>query len=82
MFTPIAKEVKDEILEKIKKGEKVITVSQQYGISEKTIYTWLRKKAMGTVSLLQYNRLKNENHQLKQIIGVLTLELERTKKKK
>lgn len=82
MFAPIAREVKNEILEKIKKGEKVLTLSQQYGVSEKTIYTWLRKKALGTVSLLEYNRLKNENHQLKQIIGVLTLEIEKTKKKK
>lgn len=82
MFAPIAKEVKDEILEKIKRGEKVLALSQQYGISEKTIYTWLRKKALGTVSLLKYNQLKNENEQLKQIIGVLSLELSKTKKKK
>ena len=82
MFAPIAREVKNEILEKIKKGEKVLAISQQYGVSEKTIYTWLRKKALGTVSLLEYNRLKSENQQLKQIIGVLTLEIEKTKKKK
>ena len=82
MFAPIAKEVKNEILEKIKKGEKVLTLAQQYGVSEKTIYTWLRKKALGTVSLLEYNKLKSENQQLKQIIGVLTLEIEKTKKKK
>jgi hypothetical protein len=81
MFAPIAKEVKDEILEKIKKGEKVVTLSQQYGVSEKTIYTWLRVKALGTVSLLKYNQLRNENEQLKQIIGVLSLELSKTKKR-
>lgn len=82
MFAPIAKEVKNEILEKIKKGEKVIVLSKQYGVSEKTIYLWLRKKALGTVSVLKYNQLRNENEQLKQIIGVLSLELEKTKKKK
>ena len=82
MFQPIAIEVKNEILEKIKAGEKVVAVAQKYGVSEKTIYGWLRKKAMGTVSLLEYNRLRNENQQLKQIIGVLTLEIEKTKKKK
>ena len=82
MFAPIAKEVKQEILEKIKKGERVIALSGQYGVSEKTIYTWLRKKAMGTISLLKYNQLRNENEQLKQIIGVLSLELQKTKKKK
>lgn len=39
MHKAIAKEVKDEILEKIKMGEKVTIVAEQYGISEKTIYT-------------------------------------------
>jgi transposase len=82
MFNPIAVEVKQEILEKIKKGEKVADLAKQYGVSEVTIYSWLKKKAIGTVSLLEYNRLKNENAQLKQIIGVLTLEVEKTKKKK
>ena len=53
MFASIAKEVKNEILEKIKKREKVLVLSQRYGVSEKTIYTWLRKKTLGTVSLLE-----------------------------
>lgn len=81
MYSPIAKEVKDEILSKVKAGAKVADISKQYGVSEQTIYAWLKKKALGTVSVLEYNRLKNENYQLKQIIGVLTLELEKTKKK-
>lgn len=82
MFKPVNPEVKAEILEKVKAGEKVVAVATQYGVSEKTIYTWLSRKAMGTVSLLEYNRLKNENSQLKQIIGVLTFELAKSKKKK
>lgn len=82
MFNPVAVEVKNEILEKVKKGEKVVDVAKQYGVSDKTIYTWLRRKAIGTISLLEYNKLKNENNQLKQIIGVLTYELEKSKKKK
>lgn len=81
MYSPIAKEVKDEILAKIKTGAKVADISKQYGVSEQTIYTWLKRKALGTVSLLEHNKLKHENEQLKQIIGVLTLELEKTKKK-
>lgn len=79
--SPIAPEVKQEILEKIKQGAKVVAVGAQYGVSDKTIYTWLRRKAMGKVSLLEHNRLKNENQQLKQIIGVLTLEIEKAKKR-
>jgi len=82
MFKPVNPEVKAEILTKVKSGEKVAAVAAQYGVSEKTIYTWLSRKAMGTISLLEYNRLKNENSQLKQIIGVLTFELEKSKKRR
>ena len=37
------KEIKQEILEKIKLGEKVLDLAKQYGISDKTIYYWLRR---------------------------------------
>lgn len=77
----IASEVKNEILDKVKAGIPVSQLAKQYGVSDKTIYGWLKKKAMGTISVLQYNRLKRENQQLKEIIGILTLEVEKTKKK-
>lgn len=82
MFKPVATEVKEEILGKVKAGLKVPDVAKQYGLSDKTIYTWLRRKALGTISILEYNRLKNENQQLKEIVGVLTVELTKLKKKK
>lgn len=77
----IANEVKEEILAKVRAGEKVTVLAEQYGISTKTIYNWLRSKVTGAVSMVEHNKLKRENTQLKQIIGVLTLELEKTKKK-
>jgi len=77
----IAREVKAEILVKVKAGEKVADLSKQYGISEQSIYSWLKQNVTGMVSVLEHNKLKKENDQLKQIIGVLTLELEKTKKK-
>lgn len=80
-MTAIAAEVKNEILDKVKSGIPVLKLAAQYGVSDKSIYNWLKKKAIGTVSLLQHNRLKKENQQLKEIIGVLSLELEKTKKK-
>ena len=46
-----------------------------YGISDKTIYNWLGTKARGSVSLLEYNKVKKENEQLKQIIGDLTIKM-------
>jgi uncharacterized protein YjcR len=81
-MTAIAKEVKEEILEKVKKGEKVVQLAEQYGVSDRTIYAWLRGKALSSVSLLEHNKLKRENQLLKEIIGALTIEVERLKKKK
>lgn len=77
----ISQEVKAEIIVKVKSGAKVAELSKQYGVSDVTIYSWLKQKVEGTVSLLEHGKLKKENEQLKQIIGVLTLELEKTKKK-
>jgi transposase-like protein len=78
----IAKEIKDEILSKVKAGETVGSLSEKYGISTKTIYNWLRGKAIRQVSWMEHIRLKKENQQLKEIIGFLSLELEKSKKKK
>ncbi len=72
----ISKEIKDEILAKIKNdGLSVMTAASQYGIHTGTIYNWLGTKATGTVSLLEHNKLKKENDQLKQIIGDLTIKM-------
>jgi transposase-like protein len=49
----ISKEVKTEILEKVKGGAKVLEVSTQYGVSSKTIYYWLRGKADSGGSLME-----------------------------
>lgn len=78
----IAKEVKDEILGKIKAGEKVIEVCRQYGVSDKTVYAWLRSGTQQHVSFIEHNRIKRENEELKAIIGALTIEVERLKKKR
>lgn len=76
----ISKEVKEEVLAKVKAGEVVSALSSQYGISTKTIYYWLRGGVTHQVSWMEHIRLKKENQQLKEIIGVLTFELEKTKK--
>lgn len=77
----IALEVKQEILEKVKSGKPVLELASQYGVSDRTIYSWLKKKAVGTASILELNKLKRENQMLKEIVGVLTVELEKLKKK-
>ena len=81
MHKVIAKEIKDEVLAKAKAGEKVLALADQYGISSKTIYTWLRLDTKEpVVSVLQYNRLKRENEELKKLVGELTLNMSLGKK--
>ena len=79
----IPKEIKEEIIVKVQAGERVVELAQQYGISTKTIYGWLRQDTgEGVVSVLQYNKLKRENEELKRLIGELTLNLHLQKKSK
>ena len=81
MKNAIATEVKEEILGKVKAGEAVSGLARQYGISDKTIYTWIKGKTTNKVSWLEFAKLRNENKQLKEIIGVLSLEVEKSKKR-
>jgi len=79
----IPKEIKEEILAKVKAGERVVDVADQYAVSSKTIYSWLRQDTgEGVVSVLQYNKLKRENEELKRLIGELTLNMHLQKKSK
>jgi len=77
----ISNEVKNEILLSVKSGTPVSKLSEQYGISTKTIYAWLRKTIEEPVSLRELQKLRKENAALKEIIGALTIEKEMLKKK-
>lgn len=81
MFTRIPKEIREEVIAKTKAGEKVAELAKTYGISTKTIYGWLSKEVGDdSVSVLKYNRLKQENQELKRLLGEVTLELKWGKK--
>lgn len=80
MFKKVPIQTKEEILLKIKNGATVAETASQYGISSKTIYTWLKNQVRPAISIIEYNRLKRDNEELKRIIGLITLELERGKK--
>lgn len=82
MYKQISKQTKEEIILKIKNGETVAEAANQYGISQKTIYNWLRIQVKPEASIIEMNKLKRENDELKRIIGLVTLELERGKKNK
>ena len=80
MYKRVPKETREEILGKIKGGVSVTDAASQYGISSKTIYAWLTHQTRPEISVLEHNRLRKENEELKRIIGIMTLELERGKK--
>lgn len=80
MFKRVPVEIKNEILQKVKGGLSVLEAAKQYAVSTKTIYNWLSNETRPAISILEYNRLKRENEELKRIIGIVTLELERGKK--
>ena len=82
MIKKIAKKIKEEVLAKAKAEEKVSVLVDQYGISDRTIYTWLRQNTgQEVISILKYNRLKRENEELKRLIGELTLNMSLREKK-
>jgi transposase-like protein len=79
----IRPDVKAQILKRLKEdGVPVTRLAEEHGISTKTIYNWLSR---GTVnnqpSLLAYAKLKKENQMLKELVGNLTLYLDKEKKK-
>ena len=78
----ISNEIKTEIINRIKNdGVSVIQAAKDHGVSTGTIYNWLGTKAKGVVSLLQHNKLKKENEELKRLIGEITLRLSGEQKK-
>lgn len=78
----ISNEIKSEIINRIKNdGVSVAEAAQDHGISTGTIYYWLGTKAKGSVSLLEHNKLKKENAQLKQLLGDITLKLSEKQKR-
>lgn len=80
MFRRVPLETKNEIVEKVKNGMTVTEAATQYAVSTKTIYGWLSNQTRPDISVVEYNRMKKENEELKRIIGIITLELERGKK--
>ena len=82
MFRAVPKQIKEEVLVKVKEGQKVAELAKQYGISDKTVYTWLAKLVTPEVSLVEFNRIKRENEELKRIIGIMALDLELEKKRR
>lgn len=79
----VAPEVKEQILNRIKNdGLTIKRASDEHGIPESTIATWLARRVEGQPSLGDIIKLKRENDQLKLLLGEITLKLSETQKKK
>lgn len=79
---PTDPSVRAEIVSKIRdEGMRVVDASTTYGISSKSIYTWLREGVVdGNRNLiLENNRLKKELEIAYRILGRLTAETKRPK---
>ncbi len=79
---PTDPKIKAEIITKIRnEGLSVTDASTTYGISSKSIYTWLREGVVdGNRNLiLELNKLRKENEQLYKLLGRATAEMQRSK---
>jgi transposase-like protein len=76
---PVAPEVKKQILERVKEGVPVKQLAAEHGISTQSIYAWLGKGAMAPPAFLELGRLRQENGQLRELLGELTVAVEKKK---
>lgn len=82
MNNQISKEKKIEILKKVKMdGLRVKEVAEEYKISSKTIYRWIKEESEGAPSFWEIKKLRQENRVLKELIGAITLDMEKNKKR-
>ncbi len=79
-YKPVPKEIRDEILRRLKDGESAVKLASEYGISDKTIYHWTVKSTRKINPILELSRLKRENKTLYEMIGFITVELNKQKK--
>lgn len=67
------KEVKEDVLGKIRNGQRVSEAARAHGINEQTVRNWLERDTGATAAeTLELSRLRRENETLLKIIGQLT----------
>ena len=73
---------KDLVVASIKQeGLTVVEAATKFQVSTKAIYRWLELSSdNGHTSILEMNKIRRENQQLKEIIGLLMLDQQKTKK--
>ena len=79
----VAKEVREQILKRIKDdGIPVSQLSEEHGVSQKTIYTWLAKGITKQPTWQDVSRLQKQNKELLALVGELTIKLSQSQKKR
>ncbi len=81
---PINPEIKAAILARVRSGKESISeLASEYGVGRSTIGGWLERevKAAPATTLTELVQLRKENAELYQLIGRITLEMDRTKKR-
>lgn len=74
-------ELKQRILDEVMKGRRVADVASEYGVSVQIIYQWLKTSSSSFKYQKRLREVEKENRELKEMLGNLSLFLERTKKK-
>ena len=78
----ISSEIKEQILKRIKEeGLPVAKVAEEHGISTATIYGWLSKGIKAQPSWKEFSGLQKQNKELLALVGELTINLSKIKKK-
>ena len=79
--TPIVKEIKEQILARIKNGTPATQAATEHGVSPKTVYGWLSGVTKSQPGFMQIGKLKRENEALYALVGRLTVKLSDWEKK-
>ena len=73
--------VKQATLEDVKNGMKVSEAATKHAVTTNTIYAWMKAQADNTgTSSLEVAKLRRENRELKELVGLFALEKKRVEK--
>lgn len=76
-----SKETRQAVLDDIKNGMKVSEAVVKHGVVDKSIYRWMRLQADNTgTSSLEVAKLRRENMELKELVGLFALQKKRAEK--
>ena len=79
--TRIAPELKEQILHRIRTdGISATQAAREHAVSLPTVYAWLRRSTILPSNILQVNKLRRENEDLKRLLGEAMLMNEKSKK--